>query len=255
VRRIELGKTGLTVSRLAVGTGTAGWGGGSNQTRKLGQEGLARLLRFAHDLGVTFWDTADQYGSHPHVREALRGVDRDSVVITTKTSAHSAADAERAVERFLRELGTDRLDVVLLHCMVSTDWAAGHLGAMEALDRLKERGVIRAVGVSCHHLGALEAAVNHPWVDVLLARINPAGISMDGTVAQVLPVIERAHANGKGVYGMKVLGQGRLKGDLRGAFRYALSLDCLDAVVVGVESERELREDVDLVEALDPIPV
>jgi aryl-alcohol dehydrogenase-like predicted oxidoreductase len=255
LQRVELGRTGLTVSRLAIGTGTAGWNGGSNQTRKLGVSGLASLLRLAHDLGVTFWDTADAYGSHPHVREALRGVDRDSVVITTKTGAQSAVDAERAVERYLRELRTDHLDVVLLHCMMETDWPRRRAGAMEALVRLKQRGIVGAVGVSCHHFGAFEVAADHPWVDVVLARINPAGVAMDAPVDRVLPVLERIHANGKGLYGMKILGQGRLAGDLPGMFRYALGLDCLDAIVVGFESERELRDDVDLVEKLDPVRV
>ena len=255
MKRIELGHTGLTVSRLAVGTGTAGWGGSSNQTRKLGVTGLSALLRLAFDLGVTFWDTADAYGSHQHVADALRQVGRDNVVITTKTMASSAADAERAVERFLREIGTDHLDVVLLHYMTSADWPRGHAGAMQALDRLKARGLVRAVGVSCHDLGALGVAADHPWVDVVLGRINPAGVNMDGPVDKVLPVLERAHANGKGVYGMKILGQGRLGHDAPGAFRFALGLDCLDALVVGVESERELRDDVDHVEKLDPVRV
>ena len=255
MHRVELGNTGLTVSRLAIGTGTAGWGGSSNQTRKLGPDGLSSLLRLAFGLGITFWDTADAYGSHRHVREALRHVGRESVVITTKTMASSASDAERAVERFLRELDTDHLDVVLLHCMMSADWPRQQAGAMQALDRLKARGVVRAVGVSCHDLGALRSAADHPWVDVVLGRINPAGVAMDGTVEQVLPVLERAHAIGKGLYGMKILGQGRLKGDAPAAFRYALGLDCLHALVVGVESERELREDVAHVEALDPVRV
>ncbi len=117
----DLGHTGLHVSRLAFGTGTHGWGGHSRQTR-LGLAELARLLRLAHDLGVTFWDVADGYGSHRHVREALRGLPREEVVVTTKTAARSAADAERAVERYRREMGTDYLDVVLLHCMTSRDW-------------------------------------------------------------------------------------------------------------------------------------
>jgi 1-deoxyxylulose-5-phosphate synthase len=255
VRKSRLGNTGLTVSRLAIGTGTAGWGGGSNQTRRLGVAGLTSLIRLAFELGITFWDTADAYGSHPHVREALKQIDRESVVLATKSGAHSAPDAERDVERFLRELGTDHLDIVLLHCMSSSDWPRQRAGAMETLSRLKERGLVRAVGVSCHDLGALEVAAEHPWVDVVLARVNHAGVRMDSSVERIVAVLERVHANGKGLYGMKILGQGQLKNDVPGAFRYALGLDCLDALVVGFESERELREDVDLVEKLDPVRV
>ncbi len=255
MHRVELGHTGLTVSRLAVGTGTAGWNGSSNQTRKLGVAGLSALLRLAYDLGVNFWDTADQYGAHQHIADALRQVGRANAVVTTKTSASSGTDAELAVERFLRELGTDHLDVVLLHGVSSADWPRRRAGAMEALDGLKARGIVRAVGISCHDLGALGVAADLPWVDVILGRINSAGVIMDGPVESVLPVLERAHANGKGIYGMKILGQGRLTSDVPGALRFALGLECLDALVVGIESERELRDDVDHVERLDPIRV
>jgi len=248
----DLGKTGLRVSRLCFGTGTRGYAGQSRQT-KLGLEELVRLLRLAYELGVTFWDAADGYGSHPHVREALRGLARETVVVATKTSTRGAPDAERAVERFLRELGTSYVDVVLLHCMTHRGWPASYDGAMGALARLKERGLVRAVGVSCHDLGALEAAASHPWVDVVLARINAAGVHTDAAPAKVVPVLERIHAAGKGLYGMKALGEGRLAGDVRSALAYALGLLCLDSIAVGIESERELREDVRLVEELDRV--
>ena len=113
---VDFGQTGLKVSRLSVGTGTNGWGHRSEQTA-LGLDGLASLLRLAYDHGVTFWDSADQYGSHPHIAKALRGIPRDAVVIATKTSARTARDIRRDVERFLREMDTDRLDILLLHFM------------------------------------------------------------------------------------------------------------------------------------------
>lgn len=111
---VDFGGTGLKVSRLAIGTGTHGFGGRSEQS-DLGVRALSSLLRRAYDRGVTFWDTADGYGTHPHVAEALRGIPRDGVVIATKTISRSAAQVTRDVERFLQELDTDVLDVVLLH--------------------------------------------------------------------------------------------------------------------------------------------
>jgi aryl-alcohol dehydrogenase-like predicted oxidoreductase len=118
---VELGRTGLTVSRLAFGTGTHGWAGSSEQTG-LGIDGLADLLRLAYDHGVTLWDAADAYGSHPHVARALQSVPRDKVVIITKTTSQDGGQATRDVERFLQELGTDVLDIVLLHFMTQSDW-------------------------------------------------------------------------------------------------------------------------------------
>ncbi len=250
MKTIELGRTGLRVSRLAIGTGTNGYSNSSNQTR-LGPDVLPSILRAGFELGVNFWDLADSYGSHPHARRALAHVPRESVVIATKTSARTEAEATSAVERFLRELGTDRIDIVHLHGVSVADWPRQRAGAMAALSRLKEQGIVRAVGVSVHDLGALATAATEPWVDVVLARINPAGVHMDAAPDQVVPVLHKIHDAGKGLYAMKVLGQGKLRNDVRGALAYALGLGCLDALNIGIESEAELRECARLVEELD----
>jgi aryl-alcohol dehydrogenase-like predicted oxidoreductase len=250
---VTLGKTGIEVSRLCIGTGTSGWAGNSNQTR-LGFERCVNLLRYAYDRGITFWDTADQYGSHPHVREALRTVGRQNVVLTTKTTSRGVREVQADVQRFLEELGTDHLDIVLLHCLTQPDWTSRFRDSMEALSRLKEAGLIRAVGVSCHDFGAFQAAASEPWVDVVLARINYAGVSMDAPPEKVVPVLEQMHAVGKGIYGMKVVGAGRLVEDKRRAVRYVMDLSCVDALVIGMQSEAEIDEDVDLVEQLSLVP-
>jgi aryl-alcohol dehydrogenase-like predicted oxidoreductase len=253
MQRVTLGATGIEVSRLCIGTGTNGWGGRSNQTR-LGFERLVRLLRYAYDRGITFWDSADQYGSHGHVREALRQVGRRNVVVTTKTTSRTPQAVEADVHRFLREQGTDYLDIVLLHCLTEPDWRRRYASSMEALTRLKEAGLIRAVGVSCHNFGAFQNAAVEPWVEVVLARINYAGVSMDAAPDDVVPVLDQMHAAGKGIYGMKVVGAGRLAGDPRRAIRYVLDLPSVDAIVIGMESEAEVDEDVDLVEELSLVP-
>ncbi len=115
---VTLGRTGIKVSRLAQGTGTNGVERSSNQIRGLGFQGVADLLRTGVDNGVTFWDVADQYGSHPHVRQALKAVDRDKVVIMTKTRASTEAEMRADLDRFRQEMGTERIDIVLLHCMM-----------------------------------------------------------------------------------------------------------------------------------------
>jgi 1-deoxyxylulose-5-phosphate synthase len=248
---VEFGKTGLRVSRLAFGTGTHGWAGRSQQT-DLGIDKLADLLRLAYDHGVNFWDAADMYGSHPHIAKALTGLPRDKVVIATKTNAQNGEQVTRNVERFLRELSTDVLDVVLLHFMTQADWPRTHAGAMEALSRAKEQGKVRAVGVSCHGLGPLRAAAETDWAEVVLARINPAGVNMDASPAEVVPIIERLYAAGKAVWGMKVLGCGQLARKTRAAIQYVLKLGVVHSLVIGISRREHLLENVRLVEELAP---
>jgi aryl-alcohol dehydrogenase-like predicted oxidoreductase len=248
---VEFGKTGLRVSRLAFGTGTNGWGGRSEQSA-LGVDGLASLLRLAYDHGVTFWDAADEYGTHLHVAKALQGIPRDDVVIVTKTMSRKAEQVTRDIERFLRELQTDVLDIVLLHFMTQADWPRSHTGAMEALSRAREQGKVRAVGVSCHGLGSLRAAAETDWAEVVLARINMAGVNMDASPAKVVPIIERLYTSGKAIYGMKVLGCGQLAGEARAAIQYVLQLGIVHAVVVGTSGREQLLENVRLVEGLTP---
>jgi 1-deoxyxylulose-5-phosphate synthase len=239
---VTLGRTGIRVSRLAQGTGTNGYGHASNQTRSLGLSGLADLLRASADQGVTFWDLADQYGTHPHAREALKGVARDRVQILTKTHASSEREMRADLDRFRRELGTEMLDIVLLHCMTAADWPKQKAGAMAVLAEAKQKGTIRAHGVSCHDLGALRTAAASDWVDVDLARLNPAGASMDGPPERVLPVLAEMKRQGKGVIGMKILGAGVLRQRADEALRYALAAPVLDCFTIGVESRRELED-------------
>jgi aryl-alcohol dehydrogenase-like predicted oxidoreductase len=247
----DLSSTGLRVSRLAIGTGTNGFGGRSEQTA-LGIEGLADLLREAYDHGVNFWDAADGYGSHPHVARALQGIPRDKVVIATKTMSRDGQQVTRDVERYLRELGTDVIDIVLMHFLTQARWPQRFSGAMEALSRAKEQGKVRAVGVSCHNLGAFRAATESDWVDVVLARINYAGVSMDASPDKVVPVIERMYASGKAIYGMKVLGRGQLARDARKAIQYVLSLGTVHAMTIGTTRQEHLRQNLALVEELAP---
>jgi aryl-alcohol dehydrogenase-like predicted oxidoreductase len=246
---VELGNTGLRVSRLCIGTGTHGFGGRSDQTA-LGIEGLAGLLRQGYERGINFWDAADGYGSHPHLAQALRSVPRDRVVIATKTMSRSGRDVRADIDRFLRELGTDVIDVVLMHFLTRSGWSGDYLGAMDELTRAKQTGKVRAVGLSCHDLGALREASQTEWADVVLVRINVAGINMDAAPEQVMPVIQRLYQSGKGVYAMKVLGCGRLAGEVRESIEYALGLGTVHAMAIGMTSTSQLLQDVRIVDDL-----
>jgi 1-deoxyxylulose-5-phosphate synthase len=240
--RVKLGPMGVEVSRLAQGSGTNGSGGSSNQTKKLGVQGLADLYRAAFDKGVTFWDSADQYGTHPHLKLALQGVPRDKVTLLTKTHASTEKEMRADLDRFRKELGTDYIDIVLLHCMMDDDWADRKKGAMAVLSEAREKGTIRTHGVSCHTLGSLKAAAKNPWVQVDLARINPAKVAMDADVDTVVSVLKEMKAAGKGVIGMKIAGAGRLRDRLDESLQFAMGLGCVDCFTIGAENRAEMED-------------
>jgi aryl-alcohol dehydrogenase-like predicted oxidoreductase len=238
---VTLGKTGIRTSRLAMGTGTVGFGHHSNQTA-LGLKGLSDLLRNGFDHGLLFFDAADAYGSHPHVAEALKQIPRDKVTVLTKTFSRDPKSARADLDRFRRELGIDTIDICLMHCLTEGDWTERFKGVMDLLSEAKEKGIIRAHGCSCHSIEALRAAAKSPWVEVDLARINPIGSHMDASPQEVVSVLKEMKAAGKGIIGMKILGQGDLRGRVDDALRYALSLGVLDAFTIGAESKTEQED-------------
>jgi aryl-alcohol dehydrogenase-like predicted oxidoreductase len=239
--RVVLGATGIEVSRLAMGSGTHGSNGSSDQTR-LGIAGFAAVLTHGYDQGLRFFETADAYGAHPHLAEAIAQVGRQNVVVLTKTAAQTATAAQADLDRFRRELGIDMIDIVLLHNKQSGTWTTDCAGAMDVLSRAKESGVIRAHGVSCHTLAALQLAAATPWVDVDLARINPDGILMDSDPATVIGLLKQMKASGKGVIGMKILGEGQLGNQVDRAITHAVGLDCIDAFTIGFTSNAQLDQ-------------
>lgn len=238
---VPLGTTGIKTSRLAMGTGTVGSGHHSHQTA-LGVKGLSDLLLNGYDHGLRFFDSADSYGSHPHVAEALKHVPRDKVTVLSKSWARDAAGMRADLDRFRRELGTDYLDICLMHCLTEADWTDRYKGAMDVLSEAKEKGTIRAHGCSCHSIEALRAAAKSPWVEVDLARINPVGAYMDSDPATVVSVLQEMKSAGKAVVGMKILGQGTLRNRQDEGIKYALSLGLLDAFTIGAESKQEQED-------------
>ena len=240
--KIKLGNTGIEVSRLAMGTGTHGVNRSSNQTRKLGIKGLGELLHAAYDQGVFFWDSADQYGTHPHLKEALKYVPREKVVILTKTHATTEEEMKADLDRFKQEIGTDYLDIVLLHYMTKDNWPELKTGAMDVLSQAREDGIIRAHGVSCHTLGALKAAAATDWVQVDLARINPYGSKMDAEVPVVVDILKDMKKKGKSIIGMKLFGAGALTDKLDECLQYTLGQDFVDCFTIGQEDRSQMED-------------
>ena len=249
---VPLGKTKLKVSRVGFGTGMRGWMRQSNQTR-LGKEKFEALLRAAYERGVRLFDVADLYGSHPYLAGALAEIPRRDYIVVSKIWGHPNSglpekqrpSPDVVVERFLRELNTDYIDLILLHYITSAKWPEEVSTQMAMLAKLKKKGIVRAHGVSCHSLPALEAAANEPWVDSVHARINAYGVQMDGPPAKVAGVLKKLHQAGKGVVGMKLIGEGQFRNSdekRNESIRYVLSLGCVDTMVVGFEKVEEIDD-------------
>jgi aryl-alcohol dehydrogenase-like predicted oxidoreductase len=242
--KVALGKTGIMVSVVGMGTGSVGSGQASNQTR-LGVKGFTAVVRHALDRGVCLFDVADQYGSHTYLRAALAGVPRDRYVIQTKTHATKFDDARSHLERYRMELGVDMIDIVLLHCMQKAGWPAENRGSMDYLMKAKEEGIIRAHGTSCHGMDPLNTAAKSPFVEVDLARINPEGLIMDDKKPdEVASRLEEMHNAGKGVIGMKIFGEGRMKEAERrdASLRFVLGLGTVNAFIIGFESTAQIDD-------------
>lgn len=243
-----LGNTGLRCSYLGVGTGIRGSGPGITElTLKLNGEQFVGLLEYAYARGITYFDLADRYGSHHFMRLAMRrSVPRDKVMLLSKVWSREPETVKHDLERMRGELDTDCIDIVLMHCLRhgEENWPETLKPAMDVLADAKARGHIRAHGVSCHILPALERVADEPWCDAVLARINPFGIHMDGPVETIVPILRRIHDAGKAVIGMKVLGEGHEEAIRRmdESLAFVTGLDCIDAATIGFMSSGELDE-------------
>ncbi len=235
---VPLGRTGIQTTRLACGTGTFGFAGRSNQSA-LGIQGLADLLQAGYDQGLRFIDTADAYGTHPHVAAALKRIPREKVTILSKSMARDANRMRSDLDRFRKELGTDYIDILLVHAVSESDWPNRFKAAMDVLSEARQKGIIRAHGASCHSLGALRASAKTPWLQVILARLNPIGAHMDADPETVVSVLWQMRAAGKGIIGMKILGEGDMRRRVDEALKYALSTRVLDTFTIGAESRAE----------------
>jgi len=235
---VVLGQTGIKTSRLACGTGTMGGDHHSNQTA-LGIQGLADLLLQGYDHGLRFFDTADSYGSHAHVAAALKKMPREKITVMSKSESRNAARMRADIDRFRKELGTDYIDILLLHCMTDDDWTEKCRPAMDVISEAQEKGIVRAHGCSCHAIGALRAAAKSPWVQVMLSRVNPIGSYMDADPATVVATLRAGREAGKAIIGMKILGQGDMRSRVDEALKYALSLGVLDAFTIGAENRNQ----------------
>ncbi len=250
--RVSLGSTGIKASRVAMGTGFNGSGHSSAQVR-LGQAEFTRLIRHGYDSGLNFFDMADLYGSHHFMNPIIKEIGRDKLTLLSKIWFAEGAGMEPtdraipAVDRFRRELGVDMIDICLIHCVTKSDWPTQLERMRDELSELKQKGAIRATGVSCHDLGALEVASQHPWVDVIFARINNKAKVMDHSDPnRVAQVLQRARDNGKAVVGMKIYGAGQLvEPDQREqSLRYVWGKNLVSAMTIGFEKPDQVDDTI-----------
>ncbi|MGA2068958.1 MAG: aldo/keto reductase [Thermoguttaceae bacterium] len=242
---VTLGRTGLRPTLLGIGTGTRS---GSLQ-RGLGQEGFTRLVRHALDRGIRYVDTADSYQTHAMVGKALEGVPRDRYFIQSKSFSREPAKILADLDRFLKELRVEYIDSLLMHCMTKGTWPAEMRPVIDVLRDAKQKGKIKAIGVSCHGWEPLAASPQAEGVDVQLARINPRGLVMDEKPERVVEVLRKMHQAGRGIIGMKIFGESGLanRQERLASLKYVLGLGCVDCFTIGFGSIAQLDETIDLV--------
>ncbi len=248
---ITLGKTGIKTNRLAQGTGWNGGGRTSAHTR-MGEKAFDELIQQSLDQGIRFIDAADLYGSHRYVTHALTAAQRDKCAFLSKIWPRKeywnspSGGAEEEVNRFRKELKIDVLDICLIHCMTDTKWPKTFERILDELSEMKSKGAVKAVGVSCHDFGAMKVASELPWCDVLLARVNNVGTSMDGSPGEVSQVLKKARANGKVVIGMKIFGAGELvKPEQKDAsLKYVFENELVDAITIGMMKPSEVNDTI-----------
>lgn len=243
-----LGRTNIRVSRLCFGTLTIG----PLQANLPVHEG-ASLIRNAIDRGVNFLDTAELYGTYPYIREAISGMNRSDVVIASRSYDYTYENMQQSVGFALGSLDTNYLDLFLLHEQESALTLKGHREAVRYLEDARSAGIIRAIGVSTHHVQCVRAAAVMPEIDVIHPLLNYSGIGIaDGTVSDMLQAIEFAHSQGKGIYSMKAIGGGALLRDVEGALKFAIEQPYVDSIAVGIKTLDELEMDLAIFEGRDP---
>lgn len=236
---IELGKTGIKVSRMCFGALVIG----PLQANLPVGEG-AGVIRAALERGVNFIDTAELYGTYEHIRAAVKDF-ADRPVVATKSYAYSAEGAAESVEKARKGLDTDVIDIFMLHEQESRLTLRGHREALEFYLNEREKGRIRAVGVSTHNIEVVRAICDMPEIDIVHPLVNISGIGIgDGSIDEMLTAVKAAWECGKGVYSMKALGGGNLLHSYDQCMDFVLGLPYLHSIAIGMQSVEEVEMNI-----------
>lgn len=246
MQQMILGRTGISVSRLVYGTLPMG----PLQAGLTPEEG-GRLIRHALEIGVNILDTAELYGSYPHIRSGMSGF-KGPVTVVSKTHAPDAVNARIHVERGLRELGRERIEIVHCHAARIPDPFKDRAEVLEELLKMKGEGKIGHVGLSTHYVSAVRKAAQHPEIEVVHPLINRTGMGIiDGSAAEMAEAIRNCAASGTGIYTMKALAGGNLISSARESIRYVMDLEGVHAVALGMLSIAEIEANVRLFDSGD----
>ena len=229
----------ITVPELCYGTLTLG-----PLQKGLTPTAGGRLLTYALEHGINFFDTAELYDNYAHIHEALKGWQGETV-IASKSYAYDAPTAAASLEKARQELNRDYIDIFLLHEQESEHTLKGHAQALEYFSEAKQRGLVRAVGISTHYIAGVLAGSLHPLVEVIHPLINMKGIGIpDGTAGEMAAAIAQAAGRGKGIYGMKALAGGSLYASAGDALNYVRALPGVSSVAVGMGSIADIDANV-----------
>jgi hypothetical protein len=251
---VTLGNSGVKVTRLAFGTGTLS----GRVQRDLGQDAFTRLVRYAYDHGIRFFETAEGYRGMPQMlATALQGIPRDSYRLMTKFGASPNTDVRAKIDSLRKDLNAEYIDILLMHCLRSPQWPDETKAVQDGLSEAKAKKAILAHGASVHGLQGLSAFPGNKWLDVALLRMNHAGVRMDtpdlrdtdgiGDVEQVVSQARKIHAQGTGVLGMKLVGEGQFTQPEQrdAAMNFVMKLGAVDAVTIGYKSTAEIDEAIE----------
>jgi aryl-alcohol dehydrogenase-like predicted oxidoreductase len=251
---VTLGKSKVQVTRLALGTGTFS----GRVQRELGQAEFTKLVRYAYDRGIRFFETAESYRGMPEMLGiALQGLPRDSYRLMTKFSTPAAGDPAPKIDLFRKQLQTEYIDILLLHCLRPPTWATDYKSLQDGFSEAKHRGILHTYGASVHGLPALRTFPGNQWLEIAMIRMNHNGTKMDtpemrdieapGQVDEVVAHTKKVHAQGMGVISMKLCGEGRFTRpeDRDAAMKFAMNLGCVDAVTIGFTKTSEIDEAID----------
>jgi 1-deoxyxylulose-5-phosphate synthase len=250
---VTLGKSGVKVTRLALGTGT----NNGRVQQQLGQEGFTRLVRHAYDSGIRFFETSESYGdSQQMLGKALKGIPRDSYKLMTKVTTTPGIDMRAKLDELRRNSDTEYFDIMLLHWQHVGSWPEDSAQWEDAVLEAQDRKTVLTHGASVHGLPALRRVPGNKWLDIAMIRMNHKGTHMDnetdawdvpGNVSEVVNHVHEARAAGMGVISMKLIGEGAFtdRSDRQQAMRFAFRNAGVDSVTVGYKSTAEIDEAIE----------
>jgi 1-deoxyxylulose-5-phosphate synthase len=249
---VTLGKSNVKVTRLAFGTGSF-----SGQVqRDLGQEQFTKLVRYAYDRGIRFYETAESYGNmHQMLGVALKGIPRDSYRIMSKVTTKPGVDPQEKFDELRKLANTEYFDIMLLHWQHTGTWPADTVRWQDGIMEAQHRQAIVSHGASMHGLPALRQAPQFQWLDVAMIRMNHKGVSMDaedyatqglGNVPEVVTHVKEVKKNNVGVISMKLVGEGSFgREDRQAAMKFAFRNAGVDTVTVGYKNTAEIDEAIE----------